>query len=1313
MSGFADFDAFGAGSNAQKPAARTMHTPPMTMVPQRSSVSSSGPMLGLPPLCPTPGQTAAQLQLTPREQSYFDSLFLTCDGARTSGMVSGSAVKGLFTSSRLPKPTLAQIWTLADRSRRRSLDREEFYIACRLIALAQHNMPISYQALRMRSPNDVALPVFEGHALPSGQQQTTPMHSGMGGGGLPPMQPNVAPTMHKQAPLTSSGPGLGATPSAASSPAAASFPVSLGRSPSPGSGSSAPTPTHAASSSPSVDEWSISSSERSQYLSLFNQADADGDGFVGGREANLFFKQSGLDNATLKKIWLLSDVDRDNKLNPEEFAIAMHITLKVRKKHPLPPTLPASLDPRLKGSAAGTPTAAASAAATGVAASSTPSASHSRTASKSRLDLSLLPDVPSMPPPPLQPGTLQQQPTSQVHTPASVAALTPSADLMSGFDLPPSSASAASRKQSIDFGFGSSSIGGGSSQPQPQQPPTSSATSRRTSFASVSGLPPTQPTASTSNLSPKFGAQSSSSSSSFGFGIGNSPAASVSPGAVMTPSSSLLAFTASSSAAPAESHHQHRAAELIEATQALEDRTAHLASMNNQVDEGKKSIAQAEQRLADKKAALEEIEKQINEQQQVLDQQKSTLSSIEEQHHEVERKHEDAQRRLKDTQESLKSTEERLKATQESTATLKHETDDINNAIQVLEAKLAALNSSLKGVEDLKESQATILNARKEQHLRLLAEKNEVAEILQQSKRELMAMKEQSTLTKQSIESLKEGVKEMHEMLVETQDIVKQERANMARGSPMAYAAAGERPTSSHSPVVTSHKVGPAVLNAISAITGTASSGEKGATPSPPIAAYTSAPTSSSAMTSVASVSTSVKLSPPAVKSPFDEPDFDAHEEEEAKATSSSVPATTTTAKQPSIADTFNFGDDDDEYNIDDIQLPGLDKPTSISSTSSTAAPSATSPEIQASTSPATAEQKAPLIEEASSMIAPASSNTSPAIVPQPAPVPIPAPSPASSANAFGEDDDDWSSPSSNGPDPFAPVPTATATASASAPAPTREEDAFDAAFPPHEPTPPASEAAPAKPSSASPPAAAPNERAVASAVSPASTSSLQSPPPPAAPTFPSALEGTGVPDTFASVSNEGVEGAGSGEGEMDDPWGDDADPFGPGSSVAAAGSGTDTCTGTGSGSGLEVDPFGESGDDPFGDAPSAGSQEASDPWVVSPAVRKTNDGENDHGATSKATASAFDDDFGSGEFADFGSPEATAATATTTGTSTKQTAAPTTPPPAQPPSQGPAPPSAAKPAATTTTAAPLSTQQSSATSAFDAAMADDWASFD
>ena len=58
------------------------------------------------------------------------------------------------------------------------------------------------------------------------------------------------------------------------------------------------------------------------------------------------FMRSGLTREELKAIWLLSDLDRDNKLTIIEFAIATHLIMcKTKKGLAIPATLPGELHP--------------------------------------------------------------------------------------------------------------------------------------------------------------------------------------------------------------------------------------------------------------------------------------------------------------------------------------------------------------------------------------------------------------------------------------------------------------------------------------------------------------------------------------------------------------------------------------------------------------------------------------------------------------------------------------------------------------------------------------------------------------------------------------------------------------------------------------------------------------------------------------------------------------------------------------------------------------------------------------------------------
>ena len=255
--------------------------------------------------------------MKPAEGALYERLFRECDPTG-SGLVSGSAVKPLFSRAKLNNKILAGIWTLADKGKRKALDMANWAVALRLVALAQSGLPVS--ELGLKQYTDVPLPVFEGfqpqHTQPPPGQQLQQQQQQQPGGGMG-----------------------GAGPSDM-----ASFPPASG----PPSGTASPPNGAVVGGS----EWSMSADERAQYVSQFSAADEDQDGYVGGKEAQSFFTRSGLDKKSLRQIWLLADYDKDNKLSVDEFSIAMHLVLRQRKGQALPAQLPEALVPNKRPAAA-------------------------------------------------------------------------------------------------------------------------------------------------------------------------------------------------------------------------------------------------------------------------------------------------------------------------------------------------------------------------------------------------------------------------------------------------------------------------------------------------------------------------------------------------------------------------------------------------------------------------------------------------------------------------------------------------------------------------------------------------------------------------------------------------------------------------------------------------------------------------------------------------------------------------------------------------------------------------------------------------
>ena len=80
-----------------------------------------------------------------------------------------------------------------------------------------------------------------------------------------------------------------------------------------------------------------------KYIAEFN-AVAEG-GLVSGAAAKPVLSASGLPTQQLRKIWELADIDKDNKLDHEEFTVAKFLVELAMQERPLPETLPVGMIP--------------------------------------------------------------------------------------------------------------------------------------------------------------------------------------------------------------------------------------------------------------------------------------------------------------------------------------------------------------------------------------------------------------------------------------------------------------------------------------------------------------------------------------------------------------------------------------------------------------------------------------------------------------------------------------------------------------------------------------------------------------------------------------------------------------------------------------------------------------------------------------------------------------------------------------------------------------------------------------------------------
>ena len=68
------------------------------------------------------------------------------------GRIMAKPAANFMKTSGLEKDTLKKIWLIAAQSSNTQMDKDEFFVALRLIALAQNNMPFSAENIDRNNP---------------------------------------------------------------------------------------------------------------------------------------------------------------------------------------------------------------------------------------------------------------------------------------------------------------------------------------------------------------------------------------------------------------------------------------------------------------------------------------------------------------------------------------------------------------------------------------------------------------------------------------------------------------------------------------------------------------------------------------------------------------------------------------------------------------------------------------------------------------------------------------------------------------------------------------------------------------------------------------------------------------------------------------------------------------------------------------------------------------------------------------------------------------------------------------------------------
>ena len=133
---------------------------------QSHSAFPSQSYLSNPSLTQQPTQPPTQqgipkrvlLKMTNEERGQYSSLFQLAD-RESKGRLVGKEGSNFLKKSGLPIDVLKKIWLISAQTSTQFLERDEFYIALRLIALAQNNIPFSITNIITNSPIP-PLPVF-------------------------------------------------------------------------------------------------------------------------------------------------------------------------------------------------------------------------------------------------------------------------------------------------------------------------------------------------------------------------------------------------------------------------------------------------------------------------------------------------------------------------------------------------------------------------------------------------------------------------------------------------------------------------------------------------------------------------------------------------------------------------------------------------------------------------------------------------------------------------------------------------------------------------------------------------------------------------------------------------------------------------------------------------------------------------------------------------------------------------------------------------------------------------------------------------
>ncbi|XDV49313.1 hypothetical protein PO909_018588 [Leuciscus waleckii] len=316
-----------------------------------------------------------------------------------SGCVGANDAALFLKTSGLADLVLGKIWDLADSERKGSLNKQQFFVALRLVACAQNGLEVSLKCLNTAVPppkfHDTSSPLQFG-PVPTDCpwivkadeklkfdaifESLSPAGGMLTGDKVKPVLLNsklpvdvlgrvwelsdidrdgmldkdeFAVAMYLVYRALESEPVPMSLPAALIPPSKrkkiATPPVITPLLPSPAphkERGSAHSGSKTLPAKPTPPQWVVSPADKAKYDDLFIKTDSDMDGLVSGAEVRDIFLKTGLPSATLARIWELCDIGDVGKLTRDQFALALYlINQKLSKGIDPPQTLSPEMIP--------------------------------------------------------------------------------------------------------------------------------------------------------------------------------------------------------------------------------------------------------------------------------------------------------------------------------------------------------------------------------------------------------------------------------------------------------------------------------------------------------------------------------------------------------------------------------------------------------------------------------------------------------------------------------------------------------------------------------------------------------------------------------------------------------------------------------------------------------------------------------------------------------------------------------------------------------------------------------------------------------